>query len=199
MLLLVVSNNMTTGQQICPDLSPCNCVNSNGKFSVQCNDVTMEEVKAVFNRTIPPIDIFQLSLFIVPPSGDFVPADLLGQSRTDQLYFYGPLDSPYPLLSVDPNAFRSSINTLQYIYMLRLNASQLNFDFLVNFEQVNALEFNYITNLDGSISTLPAMPTLRSLSFFFSTGLNEAFQSNNNATLKSDDLTFLHMDLGKVI
>jgi len=80
----------------------------------------MEEIRIVFSRISPPIDIDDLRLFIRPPPGDSIPADLLGQSRVrGELKIIDQYDLP-PLLRVDPNAFRSSSNSLQSISFQQL-------------------------------------------------------------------------------
>ena len=77
--IISLSNILVDAQQQpeCPDFSPA-CVCGIGLYgiSVECKFASsMDEIKAVFNRT-QPIDVYDLRLFI-RPSGDSILADLL--------------------------------------------------------------------------------------------------------------------------
>ncbi len=74
----------------------------------------MEEVKEIFSR-IHPFDTSVLQLNILP-NGDYIPADFLGESRILKgLYLSGSPPGYYPILRMDPNAFRNSNNKLQSV------------------------------------------------------------------------------------
>jgi len=131
----------------CPDsIGTCTCkssiVNSTDSttlitlLSITCDEVPMEEVKIAFSRISPPIDIDDFKLYIRQSSGETIPADLLGQNRvTRALMINGPVDTK-PLIRVDPNAFRSSINSLQSVSIIELDSRLLDFGFLVGFQNV---------------------------------------------------------------
>jgi len=133
-----------------------------------------------------------LTLYI-QPSGDTIPEDLLGQSRvTSGLSLQRrPFGSTFLPLTVDPNAFRSSTNSLQSVEMKYLDISRLNFNFLEDFDKVRELKFYFDINLDQSIPNLPALPALTTLTFYNSTGLDEAFKFRQQRALQSTGLTNL--------
>ena len=189
MLLISGWNNIATAQDQCPNLSPCNC-SYNGTYGlfVSCNDVPMDEVKTIFTTT-SPLNIYTLYLR-VRPSGDSIPADIIGQSTIEFLELLGHPDEPYPLLSVDPNAFSSSKNTLLAVGVYQLDTGRLDFNFLIGFQKLVSILFGSIVNIDRSISTLPALPTLEGLWFSRTIGLNKAFQSGSDV-LQSNGLTVL--------
>ena len=85
----------------------------------------MEEVKAVFSSLTSPIEMFRITLYVQSP-GDTIPADILGRSITT---FYLTIigNSDFPTVSVDPNAFRSSRLTVEYVELKKLDMSQLDF------------------------------------------------------------------------
>lgn len=148
----------------------------------------MDEVKAVFNRTAP-IDILYLYLYI-RPSGDYIPADLLGESTVSyQLELISNSINPnYPLLEVDPNAFRSSKDTLMLFQMWYLDTSLSDLSFLADFQKVSSLHFEWISNLGLSLPTIPYLPALRGLYIYHATGLNEISQAGDNTHLKGNGL-----------
>lgn len=191
-MLTLLSNlsKITIAQeyQQCPDnLSPCTCENDySDRVIVHCFDVPMEEVKAVFNnKTDSPIDIYDLHLTI-RLSGDFIPADLLGRSKVFGYlklfgYTYGD-GRNQSSVTVDPNAFRSSNNTLTVLHLANIDTSQLDFGFLTGFQNVTLLYYEYlVTNFDRSLPTLPSdtLTSLTSLIFVGSPDLNKAFESGN--------------------
>jgi len=149
----------------------------------------MEDIKSVFTNLTSPISIYQLNLYI-QDSGDSIPADLLGQSQVINALSLQrrPFGTTYLPLTIDPNAFRSSKTSLQSIEMKYLDASLLNLNFLEGFQNLRELEFNFDINLDQTVRTFPALPSLTVLSFYNSTGLNNAFQSG---ALQSRGLTTL--------
>ncbi len=146
--------------------------NNTDTYDVYCNQVPMADIKKQFNDR-PTIKINYLDL-TVQSGGDFIPADLLGQSQlTYTLFIAG--SSLKPSLSVDRNAFRASRNsTLRSVGITQLQGASLDFGFLAGFDNVSYLGITYIENLNPT--TLPALPSLNYLSIIYSTGINEAFQ-----------------------
>lgn len=149
----------------------------------------MEEVKSIFNNTASiEIDTFTL---ITRPSGDFIPADLLGSSiLTNFLDISGPLPTgmypPITRIEIDPNAFRSSEKTLQFLEMMYFDTRRLRFDFLAGFQNISFLSVYHLSNLDKSIPTLPELPSLEHLNFYRVNGLKELFESGNVNSLMSN-------------
>lgn len=101
----------------------------------------MEEIRIAFSKTSPPIEIDFLKICIRPLPGDSIPADLLGLSRVrNYLKISGRCSSPgdrLSLLIVDPNAFRSSSNSLQSIASWgEFDSRMLDFGLLVGFTNI---------------------------------------------------------------
>ncbi len=184
--------------------------NLTDSYEVDCDEVPMNEIQNSFNKTKPPIKIHSLTLWI-RSSGDFIPADLLGESQlTEELLIRGSRrNQNYSLLEVDPNAFRSSLRnaTLKRVTIgYYLEGIALDFSFLTGFDNIRDLYFlsikhlnptslptlpsltnlifSYIENLNSI--ALPALPKLTFLTFSYSTGLNEAFQDNSTFILETD-------------
>lgn len=140
----------------------------------------MEIIKDVFRNT-PPIDIDELSISFQAPE-ESIPGDLLGQSRViDQIILRGPFQRT--LLTVDPEAFNSSKITLQYLYLLGFDMSELDFSFLEGFSKFYLLSFNDVTNLNLCLPSLPFLPALTDLYFSTSSGLNKSSLQLNDTNL----------------
>jgi len=194
----MVGSYMAYDEPECQDVSPCSCVVFRGALYVRCDHVPMEELQELFS-SIPPFEMKSLFL-VIQPSGDFIPADVLDKSRvTDHLNFVGQIssigmdksDEPYPILKVDPNAFRNSDTIGGTIFFNSLDLSQTDFSFLKGIQKtVKELSFVKVTNLDKSLHTLPAMPALTTLSITSSTGLKEAFKANENMALSGNGLVY---------
>jgi len=124
----------------------------------------MADVATIF-QTKPVLNIRYLS-FVIRPEGDFVPADILGQSR----FFAPPQDygcflmidsysaSSKPLLTIDPNAFRSSKNVDGGLYQFELydiDTSRLDFQFLS--DMGNNIYFDSLININEVFSSTDAV------------------------------------------
>lgn len=156
----------------------------------------MDEVKATFNNLTTPFDIQWLDIVPQPP-GDFIPADLLGQSRVRYSISFGSsgFQFKYPFLSVDPLAFRSSsINNTnsKAVYFYNLNMDQLDLKFLdTSFQNLSSLNFNNVSNMNRSLPTLPPLPDLAYVSFdkLPDDGLVEGIKAGNGTVLVTNKLT----------
>ncbi len=200
-LLTIGPQNLASAQiqQTCPeaDLSPCICTQYPFPFyTITCNQVALEEVKSMFNN-LSPIFIYQLILNIRNPS-DFIPADIFGSSRVTWLKIIdSSLEDPtLSLIEIDPNAFRSSNQSLNALEMSHLDHSRLNFIFLTGFGGISELRIMDSINLEKSIPTLPVeLPSLTQLHFTNTSGLKEAFQSGRNIeSLKCQGLNFFNVE-----
>ncbi len=157
---------------------PCKYLIQYNAYEISCYGTPMETVASKF-KSIPALKIATLQLFI-QTEGDSIPADLLGQSRLTYIpgFNYGGVftiepNQPYgnpnrPLLTVDPNAFRFSYQPdlpAVFIFKLRhFDTSRLDFQFLSALEnQVLALDFDGLLNLQRSLPTLPYLPALRGI------------------------------------
>lgn len=151
----------------------------------------MDQIKQIFGSS--PFDIYQIVIYL-QASGDSIPADLLGSnSISSSLSIFGASTStawPYASLNVSSDAFRSSQYTLQYFTAYYLDTHSLDLTFLSGFQRMVKIEFNSVLNLDPSLRTLPPLPTMVSLFFSNSTGLNEVFQTVGNP-LQVNGLNYL--------
>jgi len=107
----------------------------------------------------------------------------------NSLSYYDDWDGTYPLLSMDPDAFRSSANIFESLYLDKFDTSQLDFGFLVKFPKFNSLGLSYIKNFMDSFPVLYSLPALEDLSLGNLIGLNETWQSINE-TLRGNGLIY---------
>ena len=75
-----------------------------------------------------------------------------------------------------------------------LDVKQLDFNFLQGFNNVYFLGITQDLNMDQSLPTLPALPSLRTLLITFTTGLNEAFQLSQVNGLSSFNADYSEID-----
>ena len=192
------------------NFSPCSCsYDSNyDTYDIYCTNVLMADVATVF-QTKPALNIRYLSL-VIRPEGDFVPADILGQSR----FFAPPQDygcflmidsysaSSKPLLTIDPNAFRSSKNVDGGLYQFELydiDTSRLDFQFLSDMgNNLTKLDFRKLVNFGRSLPTLPFLPALKSIYFDSLININEVF-SSPDAVLNCNGLSDITIAMCKYI
>lgn len=187
---------MISGQQQVQDLGstePCTVFKNHADYiingsgvAVTCSSVpSMEEIKLFFSSLATPLDIEDLSL-LFKPSDFFIPVDFLGESNVTSLSIVGSGNvGSLTSLIVDPNAFRSSKNTLQYFSLMYCNTDKLDLQFLKGFQSLHHMLFWQLSNLHRSLPTLPTLPSLNGLAIWFSTGLNETWQSTDNIVLQS--------------
>ena len=114
----------------------------------------------------------------------------MGQSRVrGELEIIGQYDLP-PLLRVDPNAFRSSSDSLQSISFQQLDSSLLDYSFLAEFRNLSELVFIEMSDLHRILPSLPAIPALTTLYFGLEPSLNTAF-TPGDSVLQCDGLIIL--------
>jgi len=159
-----------------------------------CDFVPMEAIKSVFGQT-EAIDIRDITIQLIE-GNNFIPADLLGQSRiTDYLLIDGWRDA---LLTIDPDALRSSMDTLQILHLRYLDMTELDFSFLSGFgDQFYSIDFHYQDNLENSLlpTTLPYLPGLTQLSFTCCSDVNKLFTAD--FALQSNGLKFFSIDTAR--
>lgn len=78
-----------------------------------------------------------------------------------------------PLWIVDPNAFRSSKNTLQDVFLSQIDMEKMDLFFLEGFHKVYLLWMAEVVDLNRCLPTLPFLPALTDLYFASSSGLND--------------------------
>jgi len=135
LMVMVMGATIAAGADCQYDFSPCSCsldvaVNT---YDITCNSVPMADVAAAFQSK--PVILLKSLQLTVRSEGDTIPADLLGQSRfaTAGNLMVAAQSRLYPLLEVDPNAFRSSKNSLGRISIYELDAGRIDFNFLTDF------------------------------------------------------------------
>ncbi len=168
----------------------------------------MADVATIF-QTKPVLNIRYLS-FVIRPEGDFVPADILGQSR----FFAPPQDygcflridgytgNPKPILTIDPNAFRSSKNVDGGLYQFELydiDTSRLDFQFLSDMgNNLTKFDFRKLVNFGRGLPTLPFLPALKSIYFDSLININEVF-SSTDAVLNCNGISDITIAMCKYI
>ncbi len=175
------------------NFSPCECIfyNSFDSYTVDCNQVPMADVAAIF-QTKPALKIRQLNLNI-RPEGDHIPADLLGPSQFQYspvwetvsgfMYISGFYTNPPPWVTVvDPNAFRfpgQQNSTLFKFYLYYLDTSRLDLQFLAHVGRtVEEIQFSQLVNIEKTLPTLPYLPALTNLFFQECSGLNKIYSGS---------------------
>lgn len=138
--IVIGSIHIATVQGTCPDISPCTyefdeCIDGT-EVNVECN-ATMQEIKAAFSSLTTPITMRSIRLYI-QPSGDTIPADVFGESIATYL-FYIIGNRNFPMLTVDPNAFRSSTFLAEIVEFQFLDMGQVDFQFLSSGTRVDLL------------------------------------------------------------
>ena len=149
------------------DVSPCTCSESccnNGDF-ITCEEVPMATIKAIFETIPATYDFNNIKLSNIIDN-DYIPKDILGQSRVKSWHVYGCNSGTYfhPSILADPDSFASSKNTLQSIYFYCSDINRLNFELLTGFDQLNSISFRSVQGIDKSLPTLPFLPKLKYLS-----------------------------------
>ena len=169
----------SSAQADCPngeDYSPCTCgiYSFENKSFIKCQGTTLDQVASIFRRTTSAdFDEFELSLPRDDQAAIFIPADLLNNHRVTDNIFIVLARNDY-LLSVDPDAFRSSKNTIQSLSFQNVDMNGFDYQFLSGFNQLKSAELGYLRNVDkANWASFPSLPRLQSLDFYFSTGLND--------------------------
>jgi len=162
------------------DFSPCSCSfdGAANTYDIACDKVPMADVAVVFQSK--PVILLKSLQLTVRSEGDTIPADLLGQSRFATA---GNLrveaSSGLPILEVDPNAFRSSKNSLGSISLVSFDTGRMDFDFLTDFTSLTSIQLGLLKNLEMSLPTLPILPALTDFSInSFYADLNKLFSGS---------------------
>ena len=195
---LFIGPNNQAAAAVCPNVSPCFCYGAGNiqRVSVTCDKIPIDEVKAVFEKTVP----FEMEIFtlIIPSSATaFIPSAIIGSNKVMQLKIQGDdtLNPFYTAVDIDPNAFSGAESLLGGLSMYYLDLSRFNFNFLNGFGGFYELRIEKSTNLE-SILTLPELYALRNIFIIATTGLKETFQSPINPadSLKCNGLNFLRVE-----
>jgi len=180
-MLLVMTVRKAGAQADCPNeenYSPCTCTRSTDiggvqEYRVMCYEIALAEVASVFKRTTTA-DLYRFTLYFSPTDPTkTIPADLLNNHRTEVTLIYcRPTDSP---LIVDSQAFRSSQNLMTVLFLRDCDMSQLNFDFLSEFNKIWRIGLESMSNVgQANWASFPQfLPSFNSLLIRKSTGLNE--------------------------
>ena len=154
----------------CPkgiNLSPCHCIYDQtfhlSPTLVACNLVSMINVTHVFER-IPAMQWPALVLRLTSSDENrTIPADLLGNHTTVGVRFVCPHHG-YPL-RLNRNAFRSSKQLIEFLYVDECDVGQLNFNFLAGFDKLWVIAFTHTQN--NHLANWTIMPPLCNLASLY--------------------------------
>ena len=133
------------------NLAPCNCstkmqhhidLQLYGKRShiLNCNRIPLANVSNILKR-VPAREWPALDFHLSPSDANkSISADVLGNHTVVTIH----LTCPFPNYSLqfNPNAFRSSNNSLLELFENQCDLGHFNFDFLFGFNQFRAISFN---------------------------------------------------------
>ena len=159
----------------CPEnYAPCTCELTEFGREVSCIDVTVEEIRGVFFRTVALV-VYSVTLSASDPVSVVLPYDLLSDKRAEKIFLNCPLRTgdPKVLLTIDPQTFQySRVNTTQFEINNCDLANQPDMLFLSGFSILNSLRIGNSSNVEA-FATLPStnFPALKELAIYDSTGL----------------------------
>ena len=185
----------TPRPRYCQDYSPCFCSLNFNEIYVECEDVSVQTVRDVFQRVNDP-EIFSLIWTQPLPDDetntpeDSLPEDFLGNtSVTGKIYIQSYSINRLNLF-IDPLAFRASQKSLSSEFKVSNFdfGLQKDLNFLNGFDKLEELTFSTINNLTA-FQYLPPLPLLQYLTIRGCSDVNEiAFPDLSPAKLKNLDL-----------
>lgn len=142
-----------------------------------CDRVSIEEIQTAFRQT-SPVTLDLIKLILRPFNDKFIPADIFGNKKTDALRIQYAFDSGVLEnslnLQVDSNAFRFTQNFTSKLILQTLDCSELNFKFILGFDQLVNLTLLHIENIHLCLQSITEFPdTLTNLEISYATGMNE--------------------------
>lgn len=174
-LLLVILTSVNGERAVCTeDYTPCTCDSSTGRWVVICDQVPIEQVKALFDRT-PPQDLASFKLTTAIGETNGIPENLLGNSRTSAITI-NCLEASYEL-QIDTDAFISSANFTKTVsingcYFIQ----QRNFTFLSGFGDMTSLNIYNSRNFTSFLG-IPSQSSLYYISIVNSRGFETLLDS----------------------
>ena len=173
---VAIQLTIDSGRESCPeDYAPCTCTVSYEGIQVSCNEVSVQEIVNIFNRTTArDLYTFNVQWTRTTLESVVIPADLLGGSRAQVIGVNCPSKvTPRVPLRMDDNAFHSSRDySVAFLTFYCDWSQQLHLQFLSGFNLLSILEIGLATDLQA-IGTLPTLPALTKLHVMDSTGLVE--------------------------
>ena len=177
---------------------PCTCGNyPDLGLYVVCDGVTVDELRSVLSRT-DDSDIFWLQFMPAPSRNGriFLPPDVLAGKRIRAIDFYCP--SPSHQLEIDPDALRSSLHSVEHLYVLDCDLErQSGFEFLAGFDRLAHLYLYGLADMGAALAELPVLPGLLELDVHRCSGIG-AFPSQPLPNLRRLDLSDNALDDGQV-
>lgn len=177
--IFLVCPAVKAAQNICPNkgnYEPCACSGEKAEYSVECQQVLINDVIRIFKRNKPSrIVVFSLNLSAHDASSNgitTIPNNLL----QDHSVSFCRLNSPNNSYSlhIERKAFYFSRNLTEFFYLGTFDIGRLDFTFLTGFEKLSALELEHISNVHlANWTSLPPLKNLKSLTIHRSTGLND--------------------------
>ena len=164
------------GQANCPNsdnYAPCTCSGGTTSPSILCSLVPLATVASIFSQTQPING--SVSVDLRPANSDVtntIPANVLGSKAASTISFR--CQTTVFQLQINPDAFLASRSTATRVTISYCNLAQLDLQFLTAFNKLSYLGLTSSIGLQSVIPTLPyPLPSLTSLNFYASTGLNE--------------------------
>lgn len=178
------------GQLECPNgenYYPCMCSYVDGGFIVECHQVYIQDVAAIFQRTGPS----RLKSFIYYPSALDLSFVTIPENLLNQHYVFGEIQLRCPHdyycnYRIHPNAFESSKNFTRQLLFDRSFMYWFDFSFLEGFSALSSLSFASVYELQyANWTTMPSFQRPLTLNITNSYEVNWWTDFPNNLTLEN--------------
>lgn len=137
---------------------PCECYTflPQGEMQITCRNLSPQQVFDVFTQdSIPSSDITYFVFEMSDPNQTYIPANLLGSRKvlsSINLQWTGA--DTEGLLMINPDAFRSSDESLLYLIIDGFNVQNLEWSFLEGFDSLLALQMSNLVDVKKLASSL---------------------------------------------
>ena len=177
---------------LCPnwnDFAPCTCEIEGKKFVVKCKQISPEKIHQTFKKTASA-DIDRIEL--LDPIGYFIPKDVVATNWAAKIILTGSENNPENYCpEIHPEAFRSSSNVTEEFAINWIDMSQMDFSFLVDFNELRILRI--YNSINAHLSNLPSLLNLTELHVRYTAGINN-WTHNFPARLPSGLVSIIMQD-----
>ena len=170
---------------------PCQC-DRGWFFSVKCKSIPTEQVVEIFKTPNQTVNFFSFNLEATTTLGVVhIPANVLSYRIVSDFLTLkchrGQNEIELVPLTIDPNAFNSSLGYLKQLNIWNCDLGRLDFSFLTGFNQLRVFKVFNATNIEkANWNLFPPLPSLKELEF----QIDRELQNNLNAwALKLPPLT----------
>lgn len=168
----------TQADECLEDYDPCVCVEAGNGLVLYCDRVTIAEALDVFNRTTAVQEFHQIVFTLLPDEQQSPPLknqvviaeDFLNGKRSRSIFLSCPVDISSYELVIHRDAFRSSSDYTQQLYISGCDLSWWNFTFLEDFTRMSDVKILNSINVH-SFWLLPPLPAMTELTFDQCSGL----------------------------